>query len=297
MNLSAYIPGSDAWNEARFRKYLNAIQGDGEVLLQIEWPDGSLSYEPGRWRKEYNAYQGMRSEYLFFSRGKGRRKLDFGANTIVPVYAPNAGLMSTEAIITADRRDAGEYRVVEKQENGGVVEYERYHDKWLPVGEDPPVVDPNDESADLDSEANGSAVADGGTTLKTDAQLGIDDKLLSMAPPSATFNVSDGEVVDLEYDYDGEVKSLKQASDYDPNPVEQDDLRSMMKLIRAGAEDEDEKVQYLLMGIAVGAGGVFLFLIGMWLMNQIGGGGGVSLPLTVAPLLRAGLAGMLGVSP
>lgn len=256
MSLLAYVPGTHEHAKRKHAAYTAKLQKGHDVLCELEWEDGTVSYEPGDWKHEYSAVKTANTDLYFFARGQGSRKHDFAGATVVNCHVPNTGLISTEAAIAADRRDQGAERKV--TESGAVLE-QTDDGEWVRV------------DGDQDRE---EVAADGGTV--DIEQCEIADKLLPMAPPSATVTrYEDGDVdMEVEFDYDGEVMSWKTASDYDPNPVTQNDLQALFETVRNAETDQEMALKWAAVGLGAGVCIVLGIFTLLWLKGKIDGGSG-----------------------
>lgn len=245
--MKQYIPGTHEHARRKFRKYYNRMLGGGEVLLEIEWPDGTLSYEPGEWVELLSAYKSDRTDLYFFARGQGRRKKTFGGVPVVQVYSDNAAVTSTESALAADRREHGNLQVID---------------------EDGETLEKDDNGNWRYSDTDEIVATDGG-----ELNVSVDDKVMDLAPPSATIDTT-GEEPEVEFDYDGQAYSLKETADYDPNPVSTLDISAVMDYVRAAESDEEEKIKWMIIGVGLGFGLLAFTLVGMWFLGQIEGSGG-----------------------
>jgi hypothetical protein len=266
MSIAAYIPGTHEHAKRKHVAFTRKLQKGHDVLVELQWSDGTVSFEPGEWKPEFQAVKTVNTELWFFARGEGSRKHDFGGATIVHVYVPNASLMSVEGTLAAERRDMNAERKV--TDSGAVLE-QNSAGEW--------------ERVDLDGDADPNVAADGGA-VDVD-QLDVVDKILPMAPPQATVTrTNDGEVdVELEFDYDGEVISWKTASDHDPNPVDQNDLQAVFEHVRNAETDPELALKWAAIGLAAGALGVLGIFTLLWFKGKVdgGSGGGTSIALTI----------------
>lgn len=108
MSLKAYIPGTQARRDRLYSLSLQKRLGKHEVLLQLEWPDGTESFRPANWDPEISAWvtdNGMR----FYSVGRGGNANSMLGVPIVHVDAENAGVVSADAAKAARREDELEY--------------------------------------------------------------------------------------------------------------------------------------------------------------------------------------------
>ena len=279
MSFMSLIPGTQARAKKKFASSMNKIQGSHEVLLEIEWPDGSLSYEPADWIEEFSGYQGANTGLVYFAKGQGRRtKRAWGGAAIVQVFALNAGVISTESAIIAQRRDDEEYMI---EVDGD--DYKRIHHDgeqyWVPR-------DYNPESDSLLGRARGDT--DDGPSVEDVAldadELDVNDKTLDTAPPNAKIATDGGEPT-LDFEYAGECYSLREASDYDPNPINAVDVKALIDYVRASEYDRDDVLMYAALAFFLGAGLIIFTFVLLWLLGQFGGSGSAEIGVGVSTLL------------
>lgn len=123
--MKQFIPFTE---ERRNRLYGMSLQkklGDSEVLMQIEWPDGTITYEPANWQPETSCWITQRNK-RFYQKGKGRTTYSLMGVPVVPVAGENAGVVAAEAALVASQELEDEYvdangrplEVVETDSNG-----------------------------------------------------------------------------------------------------------------------------------------------------------------------------------
>lgn len=120
-----YIPFTTARRERLYTLGLHKRLGDCEVLLQIEYPDGTEQLKPANWNSAINAWQ-TKDDQRFYSKGKGGNPSILNGVPIVHVDSLNAGVPSREAAKVADREDNLDYvdkdgrplKVIETDEHG-----------------------------------------------------------------------------------------------------------------------------------------------------------------------------------
>lgn len=126
MALKAYVPFTDARRRRLYSKALHNMKGDAEVLLQIEYPDGTEQFKPANWNANINAWQ-TEDDERWYSKGRGGEPGNLLGCPIVHVDSQNAGVVSREAAKAARREELGHYvdedgrpiEVVERDEHGG----------------------------------------------------------------------------------------------------------------------------------------------------------------------------------
>lgn len=138
-----YIPGTAARAERLLKKGMAGID-KGDVLVELEYPDGKVSLVPAEWNDEYDAWVTVRGR-LVFPRGEGGKYKKLAGTEVVRAYSPNAGAMTTEAAVIAGAQETGQF---------------------VPIGPDG---DPLPEDpADLDPERAEEVFTDGGEVQVTD---------------------------------------------------------------------------------------------------------------------------------
>lgn len=142
-----YIPGTQARRDRLLHEILQKEAAKGDVLVELEYPDGSVSLKPAAWNDEYQMWvTGDGHPVIPRGEGGGAKQLGRGI-PIVRAYAPNAAPVSTEAALIARAEEEGEF---------------------VPVGEDgQPAIDRGDLKPG--HAGNGAtAVADGGNVEVVD---------------------------------------------------------------------------------------------------------------------------------
>lgn len=259
MSIKAYIPGTQERAKVQLGKALRGVQSGHEVLLEIEWPDGSMSYEPADWIEMFGGYKGANTGLIYFARGQGKRAKNASGANLVQVYAPNAGVVSTESALIADKRANEDYRI---EVNG-----EPYK---------------KDDNGDwVHATAETELVADGGT-------LDIDDKLLDLCPHGAKVDTSGRGDPEVDFDFAGQAYSLKESSDYDPNPVNALDVKAIIDYVRASETDQVDLIKWAAIGFIGGAGIILFTFFMLWLLGQFGGGGAAQVGVGTGLLMLLG---------
>lgn len=249
--MKSLIPFTDARRERLAKLGLRKRLGGHEALLQIEYEDGTEIFKPADWSADEGCWVSVDDE-RFYVAGEGRSSGALWGTPVVHVHAAEAGVISAEATLVANREDEGRW----VDEDGRELEVVEWGDDG-----DPELVEYADGGPDAGAgEASEEIAADGGTTPM---RVGEDVSLhFDMEPPAG---------------YDGEVIPRGKAGYYDPYPVSRQDADTAVAIAENAAHDESKLVRYLLMGLGAGAGIVIVLLIIQWLMGQIGGstaGGG-----------------------
>lgn len=248
MGIKAYVRGTAEWHERRLQKSFPALAAKGDILCYIEYPDGVATLEPANWDVEQEKYVTVRSDLEILVRGEGSNPKSLWGVPVLKVYAPNAAAISTEAAITADRLEHGDY--VDVDENGEPIE---------PVG-------PADNGDRV-------AVADGGTTE-------VADRVFSLIPPDGS---------------QAQAFSLKEASDYDPNPVTEQDLKRAVEFTEIGDNQMNNRLRDGLIGAGAATGLILGIIFFFWLLGQIGGGEGTT--IGIGAVAWYGIAAILPAMP
>lgn len=261
MSFMDYIPGRNAfWNWA----YVNSMhvkKGDSDVLLEVFNEDGVRSYERGYFESDLiGDMSGFESETgaKYVVEGiEGNPKTDSTSGVpIVPVVPLHASTIEPIKAVIAQRVEQDGEHVTRVDEQGN------------------PLQDPHPRAG-----GNGhQARADGGTAtaggfMSENTQTHAADKQVDLEPPE-----HDGEQAD------GFVVSLAKSAAMLPRKISPEQIQLHEDRVKAAESNQNE----LLKGIFYGAVGVFATIIGfiivMWLLNQIGGGGGgTNIGLTMAP--------------
>ena len=109
--MKSYIPFTAARRERLFLTILNKWVGDKDGLANVEWPDGTKSLEPVEVDTDNSALVDENDNRWFF-RGLGGESCNWNGIPVWDVYAGNAGVISTEAVLIADAEEYGD-RVVD----------------------------------------------------------------------------------------------------------------------------------------------------------------------------------------
>jgi hypothetical protein len=141
--LREYIPGTAARADRLLHKGV-AGKDKGDILVELEYPDGKVSLVPAEWNDEYMAWVTVRGR-LVYPRGEGRKVITLGNTDLVRAYAPNAGAISTEAALVATAQETEEF---------------------TPIGPDGEPLP--DDPADLDPERADQVMTDGGDLAVAD---------------------------------------------------------------------------------------------------------------------------------
>lgn len=265
MSLASYIPFTAARQKRKIRsnlkKYMGRYARQGDALGEVEYPDGKVVYVPVEWNSETDKWETPGGK-MFFPRGKGGGpKMIAGSIPLVRLYAPNAGVISTEACLIAGAQETDQY--------------ESLDETGEPIEETEPA--PTPEAGD---DGLAEPVADGGV-------------------------VGNGRVVEdheadrrTDYPCDGVEIEFSDASEYDPYPVRQSDVRSAVDHARRAGSKQGKMLRYLGYG-AAGAVAIVLLILGfIWLLGQIGSGsgaegagGGGGLPMSLS--VTADLVGVM----
>ena len=227
-SIKQYIPTTKARQERLFAMGLQKQLGSHEALLQVEWPDGSETFQPADWHKETSSWLtpgGAR----WYKKGRGGESHNLLGVPVVHVSAENAGVVSAQSA-----------KIAAREEN---LEYCDADGRPLEVVE----TDATGEPAKVE-------YADSGEPYQVAA---------------------DGGEIDLYYDLSvvgGEVINRSEAGLYDPFPVSRQEADQAVEFAKTAANDLERSaaIKY----IAVGFGLAMLMLGFMWLLGQIGGGGG-----------------------
>ncbi|MCU4926919.1 hypothetical protein OB905_13170 [Halobacteria archaeon AArc-dxtr1] len=244
--MKEYIPFTQARRQRLYAESLHRQRGNHEVLLQIEYPDGTEQMKPADWDSTESCWK-TPDEQRFYSKGFGGDPGILNGVPIVHVDASNAGVVSREAAKAAAREDDYDYvdsdgnalEVVETDEDGAPIKV-TYSD-------------------DVDS----SVASDGGAMDIDDVDLAYD-----LSAPE---------------EYDGEIIKRRLAGYYDPYPVSRQEADQAVEHAKSAAADAAGTLKTFLIGFGVAFAAILLFIVLMWLLGQIGGGeeGGNVIPAMV----------------
>lgn len=260
MSWKDYFPGRNAFWSWAYTNSMHVKLGDGDVLLEVYNEDGVVSYERGYFESDLiGDMSGFESESgaKYVVEGiEGNPKTDSSSGVpIVPVVPLHASTIEPIKAVIAQRVERDGKHVTRVDEHGN------------------PLQGPNPRAG-----GNGhQARADGGTAatggfMSKNAQDHAADKQVDLEPPE-----HDGEQAD------GFVVSLAKSAELLPRKISPEQIQLHEDRVKAAESNQSE----LLKGLIYGAVGVFLIIIGfivvMWLLNQISGGGGTNIGLSMAP--------------
>lgn len=245
--MKAFIPGTAARRERLAKLGLQKRKGDHEVLLQIEYQDGTEMFKPADWDAQLPAWVSVDGERFYVS-GNGRSQGYLWGVPVVHVDAEEAGVVSAEAAKFASREEEGHY-VDEDGNELEVVETDEYGD---------PTHVKLAGAPDPDAGAGEPELAADGGVMEVGSEVELHHDL----------STPDG--------YAGEVIERGKAGLYDPYPVSRQEADQAVSIAENAGQDEGKMLRYLLIGAGLGAGLIVGLLILQWLMGQIGGstGGG-----------------------
>lgn len=273
-----YIPGFQQRRDRLFQKILAKEMGDCDGIALVEWEDGSVTMRPVIWQSDLSALYDPDSGDMWFARGRGADPKNFHGIPIWKVFAGNAGVISTEACLIADKERWGEVIDVGDGEELPDELFElglndpnagRYHDQ--DEGESSSRDRGPSPAAQRAGPEAGRAVSDGGQV-----EIGDHAAIFDLRPP-------DG--------FDGVAIDVRDADDYDPFPVTRSDAKAAAEWFEQSADDgTDTWMKGFIVGLVVAVILAAIFLGGPWLASQIaggGGGGGSNLPAAL-PVLSIG---------
>jgi hypothetical protein len=247
-----YVPFTTARRQRLFNIGLQNLANDADALCQMEWQDGKETLHKAEWDQDLEGWELVDVDKRVLPRGRGGDpKLLYGV-PVIRAYSEEAAPISTEAALLARALEEEEY--VEADEDGHPTE---------PVARDEPgedVVDATDPDA----------VADGGTLTSARSTA---NRVPNFPAAGQTWDA-------VEY-------SLRDAAEYDPNPVNEADARKAAEWAELSAWDSSEILRYIMYGAGGAVGILALFVILIWFLGQIGDGS-TGIQLTTGPV-----AGML----
>lgn len=144
MGAKSFVPGTAAYSEKHFVKYLRKKARGHDVLLLIEWADGQLTEMPADYHADKDGWYKTPPGLMFANVGEGVDPVSFHGVPTVRCHAEIACPISTTAAIQAEYEEAGEFDIV--SDNGKTQKVVQFT--------------PADENGN--GHSNGEAVADGG---------------------------------------------------------------------------------------------------------------------------------------
>jgi hypothetical protein len=252
--IGQFVPGTQARADRLFNKSLAKRAKGADALLWIEYPDGDVRIKRATWDREINGWV-SESGKRFYPRGKGGDPKRIGGVPIVQCHASDAGVISSEAALTAGALESGLVAPID------------HHGQVL----NPIRGDRTDQDAEAVQGEVDRAIENGEVEIDADN-----------APSENGETAADGgrvEPADYLVLYDGVEFRLGDAVDYDPFPVREEDARQAAEWFELAGRDDRSLLKYVAYG-AVGAFVIVLGLLGfIWLLGEIGSGSstGVSL--------------------
>jgi hypothetical protein len=255
--LAQYIPLTQSRADRLFKKSLQKRAKGADTLVWLEFPDGDVKLKKALWNDELNCWE-LESGHRFYPRGRGGDPKRLGGVPVIQCHAEDAGIVSTEAALV-----------------GGAVE----QGLVAPVTESGQVLGPSRTAhGAVDIDAVQDAVND---ELGIDAEPAVGPAANGESAQAAT----DGgqvEIADYVPLYDGVEFGLRDAVDYDPFPVREEDARQAAEWYEMAGLDDRSFLKYVLYGAAGACLILFAFVGLIWLLGQIGGGDSTGITLTVA---------------
>jgi hypothetical protein len=273
MGLKAFIPGTAAYSQKHHVKYLRKKARGHDVLLLVEWEDGTLTEIGADVHPELDGWYKATNGLFFAPAGEGAEPVDYYGVPVIRCHSQIACPFSTEACLAADFDEAGQF------------EYEGPTDDDGRLTQTSRVVEV-DMAAEPDDARGGvaSLLNDGGTDSGEAATDGGADVVRSydMRPPGGAV---------------GHTFSLTQAKQRAPNAISANMLRRAFEYGKEKARQENEFARGLLYG-ALGVLGVVvtlivLYIAGTAILGGGGGGGGGGATLDTLALLAGPSAGAL----
>lgn len=250
-----YIPGTQARRDRLFQQILAKEVGNADGLAFVEWEDGSVTLRPVIWESDISALIDPESEDMWFARGRGGDPKDFQGLQVWYVYAGNAGVISTEACLLADK--------------------ERYDDV-VDVGD-------GDEMPDELFELGLQDPNGGRTHEQLDGSVAMDEPGPAPAQAGQRVEADGGAAVPAQgavYDlrppegYDGVAIDIRDPDDFDPWPVTREDAKAAAEWYERSADNTtDTWMKGFIVGIGVTVVLAAIFLGGPWLAGVLTGSG------------------------
>lgn len=321
MGLLNLIPGRRAKWKAKHGQLLKVEYDGHDVVAEVEWSDGTVTYMGADFIVEEDVIQ-LRNSLKFVVKGQGGDPVYISGVPVVRVKSVHAAPVDTRVAIAMGMEDDGEYARLD--ENGNVIE-DNIPDKGYEDGDDlagqGPDIDGNghdDEPVQADAGPSPTdptptpAVADGGTVSvddptaafqpdpgdgvdldEDDAKIGAPVDPTAASPDAETdggvsAGVGHGEDADDHvYDLrppkglDGFVFSLTDAVQHVPNPVSPMDLKFQEERGRQSAQKGRSTIKTMLIGMGAAMLVVFALLGMLFLLNKLGGSEGSTINFQV----------------
>lgn len=252
MGVTDYIPLTTGWYQRRYKKYLRRLGRKASAVVFLEYPDKQVVPWPAEWDEDLQGWV-LPNGLTVYPRGKGGEPKRMAGVDVVYAYAPNAGVISTEASLLGRALEFNDFTPVD--ETGQAIDTEELAQRAPNPGQT----------------ASDQAVADGGLT-----GAGATDRIGTPDAESVLERTGAADAVTNFPLYHAVEYELSDADEFDPAPVDASDARLAAEKKKQAARDESELMKYA--GLALAAGVILaLVVVGfIWLINQIqvGGGGG-----------------------
>jgi hypothetical protein len=242
-----YVPFTTARRQRLFALGLDGLASDADALCQMEWQDGKETLHKAEWDEEHEGWELIDVDKRVLPRGRGGDpKLLYGV-PVIRAYSEEAGPISTEAALLGRSQEMNEY--VEADADGHPTET---------VGPEQP--------GDTVDHIDPNAISDGGaiTSLKPTT-----NRVPNFPAKGQTWDA-------VEY-------SLRDAAEYDPNPVNEADARKAAEWAELSAWDSGEMLRHIMYGAAGVVGIVAFFVVLLWFLGQIGDGS-TGIKLSIGPV-------------
>ncbi|WP_367175093.1 hypothetical protein [Haloarcula rubripromontorii] len=147
MGVKSFIPGTAAYSEKHFVKYLHKKARGHDVMLLIEWDDNKITEMPADYHADKDGWYVTPPGLMFANVGEGVDPVSFHGVQTIRCHAGIACPISTTAAIQSEYEECGEFEVVADD-----------NDRSKKVIEITP--------ADENGHGNGEAMADGGAARR-----------------------------------------------------------------------------------------------------------------------------------
>lgn len=260
MSLKRFIPGYRARWKARHGAYLKAELDGHDVVAEIEWSDGTVTYMgadylPGD--QEIELRNGLPIKIV----GQGGEPVFISGVPVIRVHAEHACPVDTKVAIAMELEEEDMFERVD--ENGD------------PVDDGQTQAQPPTAAA----QGNGQqpAVADGG----------MEGHLPGESPTPTGTNDVDDHKYDLSSPsgYGGYAFSLKSAIQRVPFAISPMALKYAEERGKQSQKQDGRTVRMFILGLIAGFLLPIIMIGFLWLLGQIGGGGGGSVLPALLPLL------------
>lgn len=109
MGLKSILPWTAPYSKKHASKYFRRLVAGHDALLEIEWPDGSITYDAGDYSVEDTAYVSAKTGLKFPVAGRNAERRSILGIPAVRIAANVAAPVDTDTAVAMDLDEDGEY--------------------------------------------------------------------------------------------------------------------------------------------------------------------------------------------